>query len=217
MALGARLQGDRAGGLDLFIEAVTDWIAAQTLTGQHERGRLVRLSEVWEKVRRAGAEADTFNLDRKALVFRIFTALAEAAPLAAEGRGPRGPAGPASGATTHRCAGAPGRWRNVLRAASGEAFDWSAMSSKTPFYITTAIAYPNGVPHMGHAYEAIATDCIARFKRLDGYDVRFLTGTDEHGIKMLQTAQKAGLTTGELLERNVPALPGHGGGVRPLQ
>lgn len=78
------------------------------------------------------------------------------------------------------------------------------MSSKTPFYITTAIAYPNGVPHMGHAYEAIATDCIARFKRLDGYDVRFLTGTDEHGIKMLQTAQKAGLTTQELLERNVP-------------
>ncbi|MFG1212542.1 methionine--tRNA ligase [Xanthobacter flavus] len=78
------------------------------------------------------------------------------------------------------------------------------MSVKPPFYITTAIAYPNGVPHMGHAYEAIATDCIARFKRLDGYDVRFLTGTDEHGIKMLQTAQKAGLTPRELLERNVP-------------
>ena len=78
------------------------------------------------------------------------------------------------------------------------------MSVKPPFYITTAIAYPNGVPHMGHAYEAIATDCIARFKRLDGYDVRFLTGTDEHGIKMLQTAQKAGLTPRELLDRNVP-------------
>ncbi|MFG1238158.1 methionine--tRNA ligase [Xanthobacter autotrophicus DSM 597] len=78
------------------------------------------------------------------------------------------------------------------------------MSVKPPFFITTAIAYPNGVPHMGHAYEAIATDCIARFKRLDGYDVRFLTGTDEHGIKMLQTAQKAGLTPRELLDRNVP-------------
>ncbi len=78
------------------------------------------------------------------------------------------------------------------------------MSVKPPFYITTAISYPNGVPHMGHAYEAIATDCMARFKRLDGYDVRFLTGTDEHGIKMLQTAQRAGLTTRELLERNVP-------------
>ncbi|MGR7997713.1 methionine--tRNA ligase [Xanthobacter sp. ZOL 2024] len=77
------------------------------------------------------------------------------------------------------------------------------MSQKPPFYITTAIAYPNGVPHMGHAYEAIASDCIARFMRLDGYDVRFLTGTDEHGIKMLQTAQKAGLSPRELAERNV--------------
>lgn len=46
------------------------------------------------------------------------------------------------------------------------------------FYLTTAIAYPNGKPHMGHAYEAIASDAIARFKRLDGFDVRFLTGTD---------------------------------------
>ncbi len=78
------------------------------------------------------------------------------------------------------------------------------MPSKPPFYITTAIAYPNGVPHMGHAYEAIATDCLARFKRLDGHQVHFLTGTDEHGIKMLQTAQKAGLTPRELLDRNVP-------------
>ncbi|WP_341991966.1 methionine--tRNA ligase [Azorhizobium sp. AG788] len=78
------------------------------------------------------------------------------------------------------------------------------MPSKPPFYITTAIAYPNGVPHMGHAYEAIATDCLARFKRLDGHRVHFLTGTDEHGIKMLQTAQKAGLTPRELLDRNVP-------------
>ena len=59
---------------------------------------------------------------------------------------------------------------------------------KPRYYLTTAIAYPNGVPHIGHAYEAIATDAIARFMRLDGYDVFFLTGTDEHGIKMLQTA-----------------------------
>ena len=50
-----------------------------------------------------------------------------------------------------------------------------------PFYITTAISYPNGSPHIGHAYELIATDVIARFKRLDGYDVFFMTGTDEHG------------------------------------
>ena len=47
-----------------------------------------------------------------------------------------------------------------------------------PYYITTAITYPNAAPHLGHAYEYIATDAIARFKRLDGFDVRFLTGTD---------------------------------------
>jgi methionyl-tRNA synthetase len=73
-----------------------------------------------------------------------------------------------------------------------------------PYYITTAIAYPNGAPHIGHAYEAIATDAIARFMRLDGRDVFFLTGTDEHGIKMLQTAAKEDLTPRQLVERNVP-------------
>jgi len=73
-----------------------------------------------------------------------------------------------------------------------------------PYYITTAIAYPNGAPHIGHAYEAIATDAIARFMRLDGYDVFFLTGTDEHGSKMLQTAAKENLTPRQLVERNVP-------------
>ncbi len=73
-----------------------------------------------------------------------------------------------------------------------------------PYYITTAIAYPNGAPHIGHAYEAIATDAIARFARLDGRNVFFLTGTDEHGIKMLQTANKDKLTPKELVERNVP-------------
>lgn len=60
--------------------------------------------------------------------------------------------------------------------------------NKTPFYITTAISYVNGAPHLGHAYEAILTDVMARFKRSDGYDVMFLTGTDEHGEKVAQTA-----------------------------
>src|ERR1700677_3937318 len=73
-----------------------------------------------------------------------------------------------------------------------------------PYYITTAIAYPHGVPHIGHAYQAIATDAIARFMRLDGRDVFFLTGTDEHGSKMLQTANKENLTPRQLVERNVP-------------
>lgn len=70
------------------------------------------------------------------------------------------------------------------------------------YYITTAIAYPNGVPHIGHAYEAIATDALARFQRLDGKDVFFLTGTDEHGLKMVQTAEAEKLPTMEVATRN---------------
>ncbi len=62
-----------------------------------------------------------------------------------------------------------------------------------PFYITTAISYPNGRPHIGHAYEAIAADAIARFQRQAGRDVRFQTGTDEHGLKMVQTARDRGV------------------------
>jgi methionyl-tRNA synthetase len=74
------------------------------------------------------------------------------------------------------------------------------MSGRT-FYITTAIPYANGAPHIGHAYERIATDAIARFKRLDGYDVLFVTGMDEHGLKMLQTAQREGITPLQLGDR----------------
>lgn len=71
-----------------------------------------------------------------------------------------------------------------------------------PFYVTTAISYPNGAPHIGHAYEMIATDAIARWKRLEGREVYFLTGTDEHGIKMVQTAAKEGIPVRELADRN---------------
>src|SRR3569623_3341601 len=75
-------------------------------------------------------------------------------------------------------------------------------SSRSRFYITPAIAYPNGAPHIGHAYEAIATAALARFQRLDGKDVFFLTGTAAHGLKMIQTAQKEGMTPHELATRN---------------
>ena len=71
-----------------------------------------------------------------------------------------------------------------------------------PYYITTPIFYPNGVPHIGHAYTALASDSIARFQRLDGRDVFFLTGTDEHGLKMQQTAIGEGLTPLALADRN---------------
>ncbi len=69
-----------------------------------------------------------------------------------------------------------------------------------PFYITTAISYPNGPPHIGHAYEAIATDAIARFQRLSGRDVRFQTGTDEHGLKMAQAAAAKAIAPQELAD-----------------
>ncbi|MBN8483379.1 MAG: methionine--tRNA ligase [Sphingomonadales bacterium] len=67
-----------------------------------------------------------------------------------------------------------------------------------PFYITTAISYPNGKPHIGHAYEAIAADVIARFQRQMGREVRFQTGTDEHGLKMAQKARDLGITPAQL-------------------
>jgi len=69
-----------------------------------------------------------------------------------------------------------------------------------PYYITTAIHYPNGRPHIGHAYEMIAADAIARFQRQTGREVRFQTGTDEHGLKMVQTARDRGVSTRELAD-----------------
>src|SRR5699024_1709232 len=76
------------------------------------------------------------------------------------------------------------------------------MAEAPPYYITTAITYPNGEPHIGHAYEYISADVMARFKRLDGRETFFLTGTDEHGSKMEQTAQKRGISPQELADRN---------------
>jgi methionyl-tRNA synthetase len=69
-----------------------------------------------------------------------------------------------------------------------------------PYLITTAISYPNGPPHIGHAYEAIAGDTIARFQRSQGRDVRFVGGTDEHGLKMVQTARSQGRETIDLAD-----------------
>lgn len=75
------------------------------------------------------------------------------------------------------------------------------MTPRPLFYVTTAIPYANGAPHIGHAYERIATDAIARFKRLDGYEVLFVTGMDEHGQKMQRTAAREGLTPQQLADR----------------
>ena len=64
------------------------------------------------------------------------------------------------------------------------------MTARPTYYVTTPIYYVNDAPHIGHAYTTLACDVLARFKRLDGYDVKFLTGTDEHGLKIFQTAEK---------------------------
>ena len=75
------------------------------------------------------------------------------------------------------------------------------MIVRPPFYITTPIYYVNDAPHIGHMYTTLACDVIARFKRLDGYDVRFLTGTDEHGQKVQKAAAAAGLSPQEFTDR----------------
>lgn len=76
------------------------------------------------------------------------------------------------------------------------------MPSPQKFYITTAIAYVNAPPHLGHALEFIQTDAIARYKRMMGFDTYFLTGTDEHGVKMFNTAKKLGISTQALVDEN---------------
>ncbi|WP_426433720.1 methionine--tRNA ligase [Bradyrhizobium genosp. P] len=116
-----------------------------------------------------------------------------AAPVAAKPAPPKAPAAKKAPKATP----APKHAKPAAALTSAPAADRGNI-----FYITTAIAYPNGQPHIGHAYEAIATDALARFQRLDGKDVFFLTGTDEHGQKMIQTAQGEGLTPLELATRN---------------
>ena len=71
---------------------------------------------------------------------------------------------------------------------------------KKPYYITTAIAYTSGKPHIGNTYEIVLADSIARYKRAQGYDVRFQTGTDEHGQKIELKAQEAGITPKEYVD-----------------
>ena len=69
------------------------------------------------------------------------------------------------------------------------------------FYVTTAIPYANGAPHIGHAYERIATDAIQRFMRLDGRETLFVTGVDEYGLKVQQTAAREGVTPQAFVDR----------------
>lgn len=81
-------------------------------------------------------------------------------------------------------------------------YDWSdVIMSKKPFYITTAIAYASKKPHIGNTYEVVFTDAVARFKRMQGFDVYFLTGTDEHGLKIEELAKTEGITPKEHVDK----------------
>ncbi|QOZ38082.1 methionine--tRNA ligase [Bradyrhizobium sp. CCBAU 53421] len=127
-------------------------------------------------------------------------AAAAVAPVAKKPAAPKPPAAEKApkAATVH----APRPPKPAAAASASAAASVPAADRGNVYYITTAIAYPNGQPHIGHAYEAIATDALARFQRLDGKDVFFLTGTDEHGQKMIQTAAGEGMTPHDLATRN---------------
>ena len=77
-----------------------------------------------------------------------------------------------------------------------------------PYYITTPIYYPSGNPHIGHCYTTVACDSIARYRRMQGYDVMFLTGTDEHGLKIEKKAAEAGVTPKEYVDEIVTVTEG---------
>ena len=81
--------------------------------------------------------------------------------------------------------------------------------SKKPYYITTAIAYTSGKPHIGNTYEIVLADAIARFKRKEGYDVRFQTGTDEHGQKIELKAEEAGISPKEFVDNTAKEIQRH--------
>ncbi|KAG5188468.1 tRNA synthetases class I (M)-domain-containing protein, partial [Tribonema minus] len=100
-------------------------------------------------------------------------------------------AGASASASQHRCR----QWRTAVRMSSG-----TANGSGEPYYITTPIYYVNDKPHIGHAYTTLACDVIARFMRLDGRDVMFLTGTDEHGQKVQESAAKQGKSPQEFCD-----------------
>ena len=80
------------------------------------------------------------------------------------------------------------------------------MAEKKTFYLTTPIYYPSGNLHIGHAYTTVAADAMCRYKRLRGYDVMFLTGTDEHGQKIQRKAEESGVTPQEYVDEIVAGI-----------
>ncbi|MCC8942468.1 methionine--tRNA ligase [Bradyrhizobium sp. Arg68] len=156
-------------------------------------------------VKKAGAKKAAKKTVKKAAK-KATEKAAKSAPRAAAAKAPVSPAPKApkapAASKAPKPARAPKQPKPAAVAPASAPIAAPAADRGNVFYITTAIAYPNGQPHIGHAYEAIATDALARFQRLDGKDVFFLTGTDEHGQKMIQTAQGEGMSPEALATRN---------------
>ena len=89
------------------------------------------------------------------------------------------------------------------------------MADKGKYYITTAIAYASGKPHIGNTYEIILADAIARYKRYEGYDVHFQTGTDEHGQKIEDRAKAAGMTPKAFVDKTAGEIRFYGDSIVP--
>ncbi|MGY4312835.1 methionine--tRNA ligase [Bradyrhizobium sp. JR3.5] len=181
--------------------------AAKTKT--KKGGRVTKKAKIATKAKTGAKKSTAKKVAQKAVkkaARRPTKALPEKAAAAAVAPAARKPAAPkapaAEKAPKAAAVRAPKQAKPAATAAERAPVSAPAADRGNVYYITTAIAYPNGQPHIGHAYEAIATDALARFQRLDGKDVFFLTGTDEHGQKMIQTAQGEGMTPHDLATRN---------------
>ena len=178
---------NNSGDYETMLATIEDWLdarvrhGARTLQGACAR-RLAPYALVWEKLSRGGAR-DRNLQSRQAASCSV--------PFRRSGGGDTRLLLPETERSSRPSCGA-------LREASRLQIDELPAPH---FYITTAIPYANGAPHIGHAYERIATDAIARFKRLDGANVLFVTGMDEHGQKMQRTAAREGLTPQQLADR----------------
>jgi methionyl-tRNA synthetase len=179
--------------LDLVKEFVV--AKARKKSAEKQKGKTARASRTGAK--RAAAKKPAKKSARKSAKKVAKKSAKKSARKAKRGRIAEKRAGRSSGAQAKKVVSV-----KPAAAQSRAPAKASPQRARNSFYITTAIAYPNGAPHIGHAYEAIATDALARFQRLDGKDVFFLTGTDEHGLKMIQTAEAEKLTPMQVATRN---------------
>ena len=212
-----RARGRR--GLRAFHRELYDWLATYARDVEPGSLRVEEIGGLWDRIRDAQRETEELNLDRKLHILALFAEIAATAPggegslgVRSGGRRPSPPfVIPAKRAAFEplrkkldaRFRGHDRRLRATLKFRFSSplknfCFRTALMSR---FYITTAIPYANGAPHIGHAYERIATDAIQRFMRLDGRETLFVTGMDEHGLKVQQAAAREGISPQQFVDR----------------